>query len=463
MALQVYNSLSRKIEPFQPLKDKEVKLYTCGPTVYNHAHIGNLRSFTFYDIFKRYLIHKGFKVNHVMNITDVEDKIIRDSQKAKKPLKEFTEYYTKLFFDDLEAIGILPASSYPKATDYIKEMADFIQALLDNGSAYKSEDGVYFAVHKFKDYGKLSHTDLSHLKAGASGRVKSDEYEKATAADFVLWKAYDKKDGDVFWETSLGKGRPGWHIECSVMATKLLGPSFDVHMGGIDLIFPHHENEIAQSEACTKKPFAKYWIHSEHLMVDGKKMSKSLGNFFTLPDLLKRNLSPMAIRYALLSVHYRQKMNFTIEAVHAAENALEKIRALILSLDDASAKEDNPHIHEAVALFEKQFDEAMDNDLEISQALAALFHFVHEVNKLDHLSKGDAEVIKLSLKKINQVLGVLDFSKETIPKELVDLANQREAARKAKDFKESDVLRQKIESRGYLIEDTPHGPKLRKK
>ncbi|MFQ5620243.1 MAG: cysteine--tRNA ligase [Candidatus Nanoarchaeia archaeon] len=463
MVLKVFNTLTRELEEFKPLKEGEVTLYTCGPTVYNHVHIGNLRCFTFYDILRRYLEYKGLKVHHVMNITDVDDKTIRDSQANNIPFKEFTEHYTKVFIEDLETLNIKIAHDLPKATDYIDEMAKFVQTLVDNGAAYKSDDGsIYFSVKEFTDYGKLSRIDLSQLQAGASGRITTDEYEKDQASDFAVWKAWDEQDGDVFWETPLGKGRPGWHIECSVMSTSLLGKTFDIHTGGVDLIFPHHENEIAQSEACTDQKFVNYWMHNAHILVDGKKMSKSLGNFYTLPQLLEKGFDPMAIRYALMSVHYRFQMNFTFEVVEAAANSLEKLRIFVLSLNDKNAESNNPDLDNAVTKCKNHFEAAMDEDLETSKALAAVYDFIREINKMD-LSKNDAHKVRDFLKKINDVLGVIDFTEESIPQEIKDLAEQREQARKDKDWNKSDELRDLINEKGYVVDDSPDGYKLRKK
>lgn len=461
MAFRVFNTLNKQVEEFKPIKEGEVSLYTCGPTVYNYAHIGNCRANLSYDIFKRYLLYKGFKVNHVMNITDVDDKTIRDSQKEGVPFKEFVARYTQAFYDDLSTLNILHPDTFTKATEYIPDMVDFIKILLEKGIAYKSDDGsTYFSVSKFPEYGKLSGVDLSQLQAGASGRVASDEYEKDQVADFALWKAYSEDDGDVFWETELGKGRPGWHIECSAMSTKELGHTFDVHMGGVDLKFPHHENEIAQSEACTGKKFVNYWLHNEHLQVDGKKMSKSLGNFYTLRDLLDKNFSPMAIRYALLAVQYNQKMNFTLDGINAAQAAIDKMQNFIDSLNHKSGSSDD-NIPKLIEKLKTDFEAAMDDDLETSKALAAVFEFMHEVNKLEISPDGAAEV-RAALEEINLVLGVMDFEQEPIPDEIKALAEERLKAREQKNWESSDKLRDEIASKGYEISDTPDGYSLKK-
>src|SRR4030042_1328594 len=318
--LNLFNTLSRRKESFVPVEECRVGLYTCGPTVYNYAHIGNFRAFLCEDLLKRWLEHCGFKVTHVMNITDVDDKTIKGSQKQGIPLQQYTAHYTEAFFDDIKALNIELADFYPRATEQIPEMTALIKKLLEKGYAYRGEDGsVYFAINKFPDYGKLSHINIRELKVGA--RVRQDEYAKEEAQDFALWKAWSVEDGDVFWETEIGKGRPGWHVECSAMSMRYLGETFDVHCGGVDNIFPHHENEIAQSESATGKPFANYWLHNEHLLVEGKRMAKRFGNYYTLRDLLGKGYAPDAIRFLLLSTHYRQQFNFTFEGLEAANSA----------------------------------------------------------------------------------------------------------------------------------------------
>jgi len=319
--MKIYNTMTRKKQEFRPIVPGNVGIYTCGPTVYNYAHIGNLRSFICADILKRWLIYKGFKVKHVMNITDVDDKTIRDSQKQNISLKEFTRKYEKAFFEDLNKLNIIKPDITPRATEHIDDMVSVIQTLLEKGYAYHGEDGsIYFSIKKFPDYGKLAGLDLDKLKPTA--QISEDEYSKEDARDFALWKAWTEKDGDVYWETPLGKGRPGWHIECSTMSSKYLGIPFDIHTGGVDLIFPHHTNEIAQAEAATGKKFVNYWVHIEHLIVDNKKMSKSLGNFYTLRDLLEKGYSSKAIRYILMSTHYRKQLNFTLSGLEQAEKTV---------------------------------------------------------------------------------------------------------------------------------------------
>jgi len=463
MALNLYNTLTRKKERFKPLNPEEVSIYNCGPTVYHYAHIGNFRAFICSDILKRYLIYKGFKVKQIMNITDVDDKTIRDSQKEKLSLKEFTKKYTQFFMEDLKTLNISPADKFPKATEHIKEMVKMIKILLEKDIAYETSDGIYFKIQKFKDYGKLANINLKQSKKGK--RCTSDEYDKENAHDFALWKFWGKNDGDVFWETEIGKGRPGWHIECSAMSTKYLTESFDIHTGGIDLIFPHHENEIAQSEATTGKKFVKYWFHNEYIMVEGKKMSKSLGNFYTLRDLLKKGHNPKAIRYLLLSAHYKQQLNFTFEGIKAAENTVNKLTEFIDTIKRCKSNKPNPKILKLVEKTKKAFEKEMDDDLNISPALAHIFEFIHKINKInmkDELSKKDSKLILNFMKSIDRVIGVMEHKQEKIPTKITDLAKKREKARKNKDWKESDNIRDKIKSAGYEIKDTKEGFILKK-
>ncbi len=451
--------MSRKKEEFKPLKGKNVGLYTCGPTVYNVIHIGNLKSFLSEDVLKRYLLYKGFKVKHVRNITDVDDKTIRDSQKEGISLKEFTERYTKAFFEDMESVKVLPADVYPKATEHIKEMVELIATLLKKGYAYKSEDGsIYYKIKKFKDYGKLAHIDFKTLKTGA--RVKQDEYEKGEAQDFALWKAWDKDDGEVFWETEIGKGRPGWHIECSAMSMKHLGESFDIHCGGEDLIFPHHENEIAQSEAATGKTFAKYWIHNAFLQVNGEKMSKSLGNFYTIRDL--KDYNPLAVRYLMISNSYRQPLNFTFEGLRAAQNSLDRLNELVRKLQEPEGK-DSGEIKKAIKNAQQKFETAMDDDLNTPLGFAALFEFVRESNSLldaEKIGKKDAKLALDFLKKLDSVFAVMDFEQSNeIGKAELKLIKEREKLRAGKKWSESDKIRDQLAEKGIELKDTATGTK----
>lgn len=470
--LKLYNTLTRKKEIFKPIKEGSVGMYTCGPTVYDYAHIGNFRAYMCSDILKRYLKYKGFKVRHIMNITDVDDKTIKASQKEKISLKEYTKKYTEYFFGDLKKLNIDSPDIFPKATEHIREMVDIIERLLKNKVAYKSDDGIYYDISKFKGYGKLSHTNIKGLKEGA--RVIQDQYEKDEAKDFALWKSYSKEDGDVFWETKIGKGRPGWHIECSAMSMKHLGESFDIHAGGIDLVFPHHENEIAQSEASTGKTFVNYWLHNEHLLVDGKKMSKSLGNFFTLRGLLKKGHNPLAIRYLLLSSNYRQQLNFTEDGIIAAQNSIDRLNDFISKLKNFSkgkifSKDEMPKINQKINSLIKNakndFEKAMDDDINISEALAVIFDFIREVNSLidrKELSKNDAKKILGLMKQFDSVLGVMNFREEKLDSGIKKLIDEREQARNEKDFEKADRIRGELFKKGILLEDTGEGVRWKK-
>lgn len=473
--MRLFNSLSRKKEEFVPQTKGLVRMYTCGPTVYNFVHIGNLRTFVFEDVLRRYLKYKGFKVKQVKNLTDVDDKTIRDSQKERMSLKDFTEKYSLEFFKDCEALNIERVEVYPKASEHIPQMVAMIQCLLDKGLAYKSEDGIYFAIDKFKDYGKLAHIDLSGLKAGGSGRVLKDEYEKENVADFALWKFWDKADGDVKWDAPFGAGRPGWHIECSAMSAQHLSKMFergfhpskfetiDIHTGGIDLLFPHHQDEVAQTEGCSEKQFAKYWMHAEHLLVDNKKMSKSLGNFYTLRDIMAKGYAPIAVRYLLLSSHYRQKMNFTFEALDASAVAVQRFNDFVLKLKEAHGESDSKEVANAIAGAKEGFESALDDDLEMSSALASLFDFMNKINKfgIHQLSKKDAKSIEKFMKDVDSVLGILSHD-EKLPPNVAKLIAERENARKVKNFARADELRDELKKHGIAIEDTAHGQRWKR-
>ncbi len=446
--IQLYNTLSRKKEEFSPIAPNEVKMYSCGPTVYAYPHIGNYKAYIFADTLKRTLLYLGFKVNHIMNITDVDDKTIRDSQKEKKSLKEFTEFYTEEFFKDIESLNILEPTKFTKATDYIDEMVKIIKNLLEKNLAYKSADGsIYFDITKFKNYGKLSGITLDKLKENASGRITNDEYDKENAQDFALWKAYDEKDCDVFWETELGKGRPGWHIECSAMSIENLGEQIDIHTGGVDNIFPHHENEIAQSESYTGKQFVKYWMHNEWVLVDQKKMSKSFNNFYTLRDIIEKGISPVAYRFWLLMANYRTRVNFVWEALDGAETALKRLYGLYNELgnDIGNANEE----------YKKTFKEYLEDDLDTPRALTVLWDLIKDEN----ISNADKKTTILDFDKVLG-LGFLNLKKEVIPEEIIKLAEERELARKNKDYKKSDELRAKINSLGYEVKDSKDDYKI---
>jgi len=462
-SIRFFNTLTRRKETFEPMEEGKVRVYTCGPTVYDFAHIGNFRAFLFEDLLKRWLEYRDFKVTHVMNITDVDDKTIRGSQKQQTSLGQYTEYYTKAFFEDVTVLNVEPAGYYPRATLHILEMVSLIKKLIEKGYAYKGEDGsIYYAINKFKNYGKLSRIKIHELKVGA--RVKVDEYAKEEAQDFALWKAWTQEDGDVFWETELGRGRPGWHIECSAMSMKYLGDTFDIHCGGVDNIFPHHENEIAQSEAATGKKFVNYWLHNEHLLVEGKRMAKRFGNFYTLRDLLKKGYDPKTIRYLLLSTQYRQQFNFTFEGLEGAKGAIERLRNLMRRLQDADGKGSGEEITRLMNEVQRSFGDAMDDDLNISVALAALFDFVRDANNLidsDTLSREEAKEVYALMMGFDKILGVIGEAKkeETLPKEAKELVLKREEARKAKDWKTADSIRQQLKLMGITIEDTQQGPR----
>lgn len=458
MSLVLFNTLKRHKEEFVPLKNDEVGIYSCGPTVYNKIHIGNWRAFVFSDLLRRYLEYKGFKVKHIMNITDVDDKTIKTSQSKGQSLKDFTEYYTSLFFSERDMLNILPATKYTKATDYIKEMLLIIEELLVKGFAYKAKDGsVYFDIRKFNDYGKLSNFKISDLKENADNRLSKDEYDKENAEDFALWKKWSEEDGDIFWNpeeilsksSEIEKGRPGWHIECSAMSVKNLGETFDIHTGGVDLIFPHHENEIAQSKCSLGGDFAKYFIHNEHLLVDGQKMSKSLGNFYILEDLIKMGIDPVAFRMWLYSSSYTTRVNFTQEAVRSTQTALIRLKDFIVSLGNIKGK-----INEE---YKNKFIEAMDNNLESPKALSILWDLVKDkrVSNEDKLATilDFDRVFGFGLDKIEQ--------KET-PEEIIKMAEERKLARDNKDWIKSDELRNKIKDLGYEIKDTGDGYKITK-
>ncbi|MBT3303942.1 cysteine--tRNA ligase [Candidatus Woesearchaeota archaeon] len=461
--LKFYNTLTRKIEEFKPIKKDEVSLYSCGPTVYNYVHIGNLRAYIFNDILRRYLKYKGFKLKQVMNITDVDDKTIRDSQKEGKSLKEFTEFYTEAFLSDLTKLNIEIPGILPRATEHIEGMVELVKKLLEKGYAYKTENGdIYYKISKFTNYGKLACLQTDDLKQNADGRLSNkDEYGKEDARDFALWKAYDKEDGEVYWETEIGKGRPGWHIECSVMSVKYLGQPFDIHTGGVDLIFPHHTNEIAQSEAAKGKKLANYWMHNEHLIVNGEKMSKSLGNFYTLQDLIKKGYDPLSIRYELMSTHYRQKMDFREDQLKNIPSTLRKFHDFLDKLDEIESKEYNKTVTELISEAKENFEKAMDNDLNISGGLASIFNFMTEINKIE-IGVENATEIKEFMDKIDSVLGIMEHTNEEVPKEITELANKREEARKNKNWEEADRLRDEIKDKGYVLEDSDKGVRVKK-
>ena len=465
MGLNLFNTLSRSVQEFTPLAPPKVGMYCCGPTVYDFAHIGNWRTFVFADLVRRTLEFKKFQVTHVMNITDVEDKIIRNVREKKTTLREFTGKYEAAFFEDLKTLNCLEPHHKPRATEFIPEIISLIEPLLTRGFAYKAPDGsVYFSIEKYRSagccYGKLLKLNFDELRTGE--RVKSDEYAKESIADFALWKARVADDGDVFWPSPFGEGRPGWHIECSAMSMKILGPGFDLHLGGEDLVFPHHEDEIAQSEGATGKPFVKHWMHGAHLLVEGKKMSKSLGNFFTLRDLLAKGFSGREIRYLLLTAHYRETFNFTMDGLQGAKSALSRIDECMSKLKEIAGQTTaNPD----EALITK-VGAAMDEDLNVSGAWGAIFEWIRELNKslaASQLQPAQAAVALATWHIVGEGLFGLSMPGEIeIPADIMALFEERQAARKVKDFKKSDAIRAELQAKGWGIEDTPKGPRLKK-
>jgi cysteinyl-tRNA synthetase len=466
MALRFYNTLTQQVEPFQPLEGNTVRMYTCGPTVYNYAHIGNLRTFTFEDILRRWLIYRGYQMDHVMNITDVDDKIIRNAAAEGKTLAEYTAKYTEAFLEDTAALRLQPPERMAKATEHIPEMVEAIEKLGEGGFTYTSEGSVYYRISKFPEYGKLSHNDFTGIRAGA--RVDVDEYDKANARDFVLWKA--PKEGEVFWESEIGPGRPGWHIECSAMAMKYLGETLDIHAGGVDLIFPHHENEIAQSEAITSKPFARFWLHSEFLNVESQKMAKSAGNFYTLRDLQAEGYQPEVVRYLLASVPYRKKLNFTFDGLKAAATAIDRLRNFKLRLETDKYPEGlNEKLLERTQAAGRQFEESLDDDLNTAEALAALFEFVRDANTA--MDAGEFRVDNTApaldlLDRFDRIFAVLEPTQASgglSDARVEELIQERAAAKKARNFARSDQIRQELLDAGIVLEDTKEGARWKRK
>jgi len=461
LPLRLFNSLGRKVSIFRPMLEGEVRMYTCGPTVWNYAHIGNFRTFIFEDVLRRYLAFKGFKVTQVMNITDVEDKIIKGMKQFHMTREELVDFYETAFMRDLESLNIERAELYPRATDNIPAMVELVETLLRKKYAYRSDDGsVYFAVSKFKRYGALSGVRTSQTRTGE--RVKRDSYDKEEAFDFALWKAWDLEDGDVFWNTALGKGRPGWSIECSAMSMKYLGESFDIHTGGIDNKFPHHENEIAQSEAATGKRFVKFWLHSEFLSIRGDEMHKSSGNIITLKELIQNGWKARAIRFFLVSGHYREGLNLTDESLAQAEANIERLDQFVRRLKGVTAGVGAKGAEFLPRAFLRDFERAMDDDLNVPKAMAALFRFQRVINSLidaGKLTRADAEYSLAALKKIDRVLGVMRFEEDqkTVPETILKLIEERGKARKRKDYRRADEIRAELKKNGIVIEDTATG------
>jgi len=469
--IRLHNTFSSKVEPFVPQTPGEVKMYTCGPTVYDFAHIGNFRTFIFQDILRRFLKLRGFKMKHVMNLTDVDDRIIANAAAAKVGIREYTEKYAQAFFEDCKTLNVETPEHWIRATDHIPEMVQLIERLQNKSFTYDSEGSIYYRIAKFPQYGKLSKIDLTGIQAGA--RVDNDRYEKESARDFALWKA--PKPGEHFWETEIGAGRPGWHIECSAMAMKYLGETLDIHTGGIDLAFPHHENEIAQSEGATGKPFSRYWLHAEHLLVEGEKMSKSLGNFYTLRDLFAKGHKPSSLRFALASVPYRRQLNFTFDGLQQAASSVERLRTFSDRLKQGKFPADsNLAMAERITKAANDFDAGLSDDLNTAVALAAMFDFVREANIA--MDKGEFKQAEIAaaqdfLSKFDQVFAVIldddpaklkalgfgpadgDLGDADIEK----LVAERNAARARRDFATGDRVRKELAERGIILEDSRDG------
>jgi cysteinyl-tRNA synthetase len=484
MGLKVYNTLTRKLEDFIPLdpEGKKVGFYCCGPTVYDFAHIGNWRTFVFADFVRRYLEFKGYDVCHVMNITDVDDKIIKRVHETGLSLKEYTAKYEAAFFEDMGSLNCRMPHHTPRATEHIKEMQEVIKKLMERGIAYQTQDGsVWFSIEKYQQlggkYGKLAKLNFDMMRRGS--RIINDEYDKESFADFALWKARTPEDGEITWQSPWGEGRPGWHIECSAMSTKWLGKCFDIHIGGEDLIFPHHEDEIAQCEGTglygEGEQFVKYWLHVSHLMVEGKKMSKSLGNFYTLRDLIKKGFKGYEVRYLLLTAHYREPLNFTMDGLNAAraailriEDCLNKLKE-IAGLDSANQQGNFQNPEEKTGLdgnaVVKAFEEALDNDLNLPSALAVVFEWIRSLNKQiqeNRITPMQASVELKSWDRLNSVLGVIVTYENNPPPEIMAMVEERQNARKNKDYARADAIRNELRSKGWWIEDTPKGPRLKK-
>ncbi|MCE5215502.1 cysteine--tRNA ligase [bacterium] len=469
--LKLLDSYSRQLVDFEPADGKTALVYSCGPTVYDFAHIGNFRAFIFGDILCRWLRYLGFETRQVMNLTDVDDKTIAGARRAEMPLREYTDQYTQAFFDDLATLNVEPAWKYPRATEHIQQMLDLVSTLVENGHAYEVEGSVYFDISSFEGYGKLSGVSPdSEARDSAFGRLEGDQYEREEVGDFALWKAQKEPD-EPAWDSPWGPGRPGWHIECSAMSMQYLGTTLDIHNGGIDLRFPHHENEIAQSEAATGKPFVRCWLHSEHLLVDGTKMSKSLGNFFTLRDLFGKGYDPMTIRYELLTAHYRKQLNFTLEGLEQSKAALDRIytfadRLRKMSLQPGATEPVKQILESSLA----EFEAAMNDDLNVPGALGATFEMIKQLNPLAEgaeLGEEDRDAILAALQRMDTVLGVLKPVFETEAgdddAEIDALVAERTEARKQRNFARADEIRRILDDRGIILEDGPEGTLWRRK
>jgi cysteinyl-tRNA synthetase len=465
--LRLYNTLSGRLEEFRPLIEGEVRMYFCGPTVWDYGHIGNFRSNILMDVLRRYLKFKGYRVTHVMNITDVEDRIIALSQKAGVSIDEYTARYIEALWEDFDKLGCERPEYVPRATRHIPQMVALIEQLQDRGHAYNSEGSVYYRISSFPEYGKLSKINFAGNKAGGSERVDTDKYDKEDARDFALWKAADSP-AEPSWESSLGRGRPGWHIECSAMSMEYLGETFDIHAGGIDLVFPHHENEIAQSEGATGKRFVNYWVHFEHLKVDGESMSKSKGNYYTIRDIAARGFQPSALRYFLLSVPYRKQLNFTFEALRGAQKTVDGLRDFRARLGEARLEPGmNPGLHQAATVALERFTSALDDDLNTSLALAAVHNLSREVNTAlaDHelLEDNRHELLAL-VNRFDSVFNIFgEDPPEILDAEVQSLIDERLEARRRRDFARADAIRDDLLSRGITLEDTKEGVRWKRR
>lgn len=464
MPIHFYNTLTRLKEAFQEIEPGKVRFYSCGPTVHDFAHIGNMKTFVVFDLIKRYLTYRGYQVDHVMNITDVEDKIIRKVNEAGLPLEQLTGQYMQAFFEDMETLNILPADRYPRATEHVSEMVEMIHRLMEDGYAYERDGSVYFSIQKFPAYGELAGLDMKGMQAGASV-VDTDEYDKEDVRDFVLWKAWKEEDGNVFWKSDLGKGRPGWHLECSCMAIKYLGETIDIHAGAVDLIFPHHQNEIAQSEAVTGVRFVNTWMHGAHINVDDEKMSKSLGNFLTVRDIVTSPDDARAFRYLVVSSHYRTAFNFSTEVLDGAKRTMRHLNHFRTRLKEVEGPEGGEDLADLVEKAREEFARHMDDDLNSPRAMAAVFDMVNGVEGL--LSRGGvdrkgADRVDAFLEEIDRVLGIFytlpeDEKEEALTEELQALVTEREEARSARNWARADEIRDRFQELGYILEDTPEG------
>lgn len=459
--LKFHNNLSGQTEEFAPLEGNTVKLYICGPTVWNYAHIGNFRTFIFGDMLRRYLKFKGYDLTHVFNLTDVDDRIINEARAAGISINDFTAPFIRAFWEDFDALGCERPEITPRATEHIAEMIEIIERLLANDHAYESEGSIYYRISAFPEYGKLSKINFAGNRTGGGGRVDTDKYDKENAQDFALWK-FVPEDEPTGWDAPFGRGRPGWHIECSAMSMKYLGETFDLHAGGIDLQFPHHENEIAQSEGATGKLFAKTWLHSEFLKIDGEVMAKTKGNFFTYRDLVAEGYSGTAIRYLLLSVPYRHQLNFTFEGLQGAESTVKRLQEFRRRVKEYKADAGlNPEVERIAIDALQEFEAAMDDDLNTSVALAAVHNFVKEINVAlasDALQTDDQNLSLTAIAKFNAVLNIFGGDDEEIlDAEIENLINERQTARRNRDFARSDKIRDLLATRGIILEDTKDG------